>query len=60
MTPRIETDTRRHVHSTFNTVHRIRRRQITIMNEPIPSPLDHWDDNTPVWKPFRSTAPAAD
>ncbi|AIO70600.1 hypothetical protein DM82_4293 [Burkholderia oklahomensis] len=28
------------------------------MNSPIPSQLDHWDDSTPVWTPFRSTAPA--
>ncbi|AGZ30831.1 Uncharacterised protein [Burkholderia pseudomallei] len=28
------------------------------MNSPIPSQLDHWDDNAPVWKPFRSSAPS--
>ncbi|MDP9580771.1 hypothetical protein ABIC50_005864 [Burkholderia sp. 567] len=24
------------------------------MNDQLPSPLDHWDDTTPVWTPFRS------
>ncbi len=26
------------------------------MNDPLPSPLDHWDDTTPVWTPFRSAS----
>jgi hypothetical protein len=25
-----------------------------MMNDQLPSPLDHWDDTTPVWTPFRS------
>lgn len=24
------------------------------MNDQLPSPLDHWDSDTPVWTPFRS------
>ncbi|VWC80943.1 hypothetical protein BLA17378_03916 [Burkholderia aenigmatica] len=24
------------------------------MNDQLPSPLDHWDDTTPVWTPFHS------
>jgi hypothetical protein len=24
------------------------------MNDQLPSPLDHWDNTTPVWTPFRS------
>ncbi|CAN0624679.1 protein of unknown function [Burkholderia multivorans] len=28
------------------------------MNEPVPSPLDYWDNNTPVWTPFRSSTPS--
>lgn len=23
------------------------------MNDQLPSPLDHWNSNTPVWIPFR-------
>ena len=26
------------------------------MNEQLPSPLDHWNTDTPVWKPFRAAA----
>lgn len=25
------------------------------MNDQLPSPLDHWNSDTPVWTPFRSS-----
>ncbi len=29
-----------------------------MQHDSLPSPLDHWNDGTPVWVPFRPAAPA--